>query len=241
MAVRTRRASDRAHSDPRWATLTVPAWARVRPHRGDDAAAHVTVTEPTIVTLDGVRYLCDELAQCGVNHIVTSAVDPAQAEPFIDAGFRVKESLVLLGRGLNRLSRPRHTTQRVRDRGAVTALDQLSFGDAALDDGALTDALIATPASRFRIVGPPEAPLGYAITGAAGWRGYVQRLAVRPDAQRRGIGTALLVDGLRWARRRGARSALVNTNVDNIAARALYESQGFVAFPVGLVVVELHQ
>jgi ribosomal protein S18 acetylase RimI-like enzyme len=220
-------------------TLAAPGWARVRPHRGDPAAAHVTVTEPSIVTLESVRYLSDELAERGVRHIVTSAMDPSQAEPFIDAGFRIKESLDLLGRPLNRLPRPSHVTHRVKDRAAVIALDQLSFDDDALDDDALTDALVATTASRFRIVGPSETPLGYAITGAAGWRGYIQRLAVHRAARRKGIGTALLIDGLRWARRRGARTAVVNTNVDNTGARALYESQEFVAFPVGLVVVEL--
>ena len=49
---------------------------------------------------------------------------------------------------------------------------------------------------------------------------------------------ALLVDGLRWARRRGAREAVVNTDRTNIAARSLYESFGFVNLPTGLVVLE---
>ena len=84
-------------------------------------------------------------------------------------------------------------------------------------------------------------PLGYAITGIAGRRGYVQRLAVHPDARRRGIGATLLVDGLRWARRRGAREAVVNTDRDNAAARSLYESYGFVELPAGLVVLERGQ
>ena len=46
-----------------------------------------------------------------------------------------------------------------------------------------------------------EAPLaGYALFGRADDVGYVQRLAVRPDAQGRGLGPALLSDGLRWLR-----------------------------------------
>ena len=46
------------------------------------------------------------------------------------------------------------------------------------------------------------------------------------------------MDGIRWARRRGARLALVNTHADNTAARHLYESIGFRSVPEGLVVLE---
>jgi ribosomal-protein-alanine N-acetyltransferase len=93
----------------------------------------------------------------------------------------------------------------------------------------------------LRVVGSASEPLGYAIHGVAGRRGYVQRLAVRPDARRRGMGAALLVDGLRWARRRGARDAVVNTDRTNGTARALYESYGFIDLPTGLVVLERAQ
>ena len=84
---------------------------------------------------------------------------------------------------------------------------------------------------------PRPGPAGYAVTGVAGWRAYVQRLGVHPDAQRQGVGRALLLDGLRWARRRRARTVVVNTHEDNVAARSLYESAGFVALPQGLLVL----
>jgi ribosomal protein S18 acetylase RimI-like enzyme len=241
MAVRTRRAASRAQSHPRGAALDIPPWARIRRHRGAATAAHVTVTDHVRVTPANVKRFCADLAERGVHHIVTSAMDPGEAAPFVDAQFRIKEHLDVFGRALDNLPRAAHVTQRVRNRAAAIALDELSFGDGGLDDDALTDALRATTSTRFRVAGPADRPYGYAITGVAGWRGYVQRLAVHPEARRQGIGTALLVDGLRWARRRGARTAVVNTSVDNAAARALYESQGFVAFPVGLVVLELHQ
>ena len=51
--------------------------------------------------------------------------------------------------------------------------------------------------------------------GGPGPSSYLQRLAVHPDDQRRGIGTALVVDALHWVRRRGARSMLVNTQEQN--------------------------
>ena len=64
--------------------------------------------------------------------------------------------------------------------------------------------------------------LGYGLFGRAGTDGYVQRLAVHPEAQGDGLGRALLVDGLHWLRRRGAVHAYVNTQSDNDRAYALY-------------------
>lgn len=231
----------RARPGPEWLSVEAPDWARIRLHRGEPNAAHLTVIEPAGLTTDSIATLCAALADHGVTQIVTNALDPTEAVPLTDCGFVVGEHLDLLGRPLTRLPRvtnsvgaPRH----VRDRSAVLELDAQAFPGTALDDAALTDALRATTTARFRTIGPADAPLGYAITGAAGYRGYVQRLAVRPDARRRGIASALLIDGLRWARRRGARTAVVNTHTENHAARALYESTGFVTFPVGLVVLE---
>jgi ribosomal-protein-alanine N-acetyltransferase len=55
----------------------------------------------------------------------------------------------------------------------------------------------------------------------------VQRLAVHPDQRRRGVGRALVVDGLRWLRRWRADRALVNTQETNMAAATLYRELGF--------------
>lgn len=238
MAVRTRRVGGRAQPGPEWLAVDTPKWARLRVHRGDPAAAHLAVIEPAAITVGVLQQLCRDLADHGVHQIVTNALDPTDAVALTECGFVVSEDLDLLGRPLTRLPRAPLATQRVRNRSAVLDLDACAFPGTALDDDALSDALDATTRARFRTIGASDAPLGYAITGAAGYRGYVQRLAVRPDARRTGVATALLIDGLRWARRRGARTAVVNTHTDNHAARALYESTGFVAFPVGLVVLE---
>jgi ribosomal protein S18 acetylase RimI-like enzyme len=99
--------------------------------------------------------------------------------------------------------------------------------------------MAATPSARMRVASRAggEAVVGYAITGRAGSRGYLQRLAVAPDGQRSGIGTALVADGLRWLRRWGAREVLVNTQEDNHAALALYAALGFTREPTGLAVL----
>jgi ribosomal-protein-alanine N-acetyltransferase len=211
---------------------------------------HVQVLDAAAVTADGVRALAAALADQGVHHVVTNAMSTVEAVPFLDAGFRVRSELDLLARPLQPVpprgaGTRRARTRRTRDLAAVLALDHLAFDADSFDGAALDAARHATPAVRLRVVGAPGAgargPLGYAITGVAGRRGYVQRLAVHPDARRQGIGATLLVDGLRWARRRGAREAVVNTDRGNAAARSLYEAHGFVELPTGLVVLERGQ
>lgn len=230
MAVRTSPAGGQA----------LPDWARTRAGTRP-GTVHLTVVEPRAVTAAAVTHCCAHLAAAGYLRAVTNAMGPADAAALLEAGFTVRERLDLLGRGLDRLPRapggaPR--PRRTRDLDAVTRLDRVAFGDRAFDRAALQDALDATPQARLRVAGDPDDPRGYAITGVAGWRAYVQRLGVHPDARRSGLARALLLDGLRWARRHRARTAVVNTHDDNHAARALYESVGFVVLPRGLVVLE---
>jgi ribosomal protein S18 acetylase RimI-like enzyme len=79
--------------------------------------------------------------------------------------------------------------------------------------------------------------VGYAVAGRAGPRGYLQRLAVAPSQAGRGVGSALVVDALVWMRDHGATRAVVNTQVVNERALALYEHLGFVRQPSGLAVL----
>ncbi|MET8094195.1 ribosomal protein S18-alanine N-acetyltransferase [Micromonospora sp. NPDC005220] len=75
--------------------------------------------------------------------------------------------------------------------------------------------------------------LGYAgLAGVAPDEVWVQNIAVRRDAQRRGVGRALLEELLAEANRRGARSTLLEVAVDNAAAQRLYATYGFE--PIGV-------
>ncbi len=62
-----------------------------------------------------------------------------------------------------------------------------------------------------------ENPLGF----------HLARLSVRPDAQRRGIGAALVSDLIMQMRRQGKSHLTVNTQGDNFTSLALYEKLGF--------------
>ncbi|WFE42348.1 ribosomal protein S18-alanine N-acetyltransferase [Micromonospora sp. WMMD998] len=77
--------------------------------------------------------------------------------------------------------------------------------------------------------------------GVAGYAGlavappdeaWVQNIAVRRDAQRRGVGRALLEALLAEAARRGVRSTLLEVAADNAPAQRLYATYGFE--PIGV-------
>jgi ribosomal-protein-alanine N-acetyltransferase len=61
---------------------------------------------------------------------------------------------------------------------------------------------------------------------------WVQNIAVRRDAQRAGLGRALLLALIRHAEQRGARKMLLEVAADNAPAQRLYAQHGFAA--VGL-------
>jgi len=127
---------------------------------------------------------------------------------------------------------------RSRDIPGVLALDALAFdGFWRFDLPGLLDARQATPHSRFRVAWSEDRIVGYHITGVARRLGYLQRLAVHPEFHGHGIGTALVGDSLRWCRRRGCDSVLVNTQEINQRALSLYRHLGFTDEPTGLAVL----
>jgi ribosomal protein S18 acetylase RimI-like enzyme len=193
-----------------------------------------------------VHRAVDDLAASGYRSVLTAALSVGDQLPFLQAGFVVHERLHLLVRPLTdlpdappaRLRRAHH-----RDRPDVLAVDAAAFPPFwRLDAPALAEALAATPSARFRVAGEGRGSrpiVAYAVTGRAGPRGYLQRLAVHPDEQRAGLGSALVLDGMRWLRRWGAKEVVVNTQVGNEPAVRLYEALGFRLRPDGLAVLRL--
>jgi GNAT superfamily N-acetyltransferase len=208
--------------------------------RGDAAVALLAPIGGRPIGRSAIRACLEQLEHDGFTSVLTSALAPSDQEPFLELGFAVRDRLHLLAHDLRVLPEVgRRGLRRARrsDRRHVLAVDAAAFPPFwRLDDTGLDDALDATPVARFRVAAGPHG--GYAITGRAGPRGYLQRLAVHPAAQGRGTGSALIVDGLRWARRWGAREVMVNTQTGNDGAVRLYERLGFVHRPEGLVVLD---
>jgi len=228
-------------------------WGRERARtgrwRGEAEVAYLApVPSAPPPSAEFLRRCLDILASRGYTRVVTAALSPLEQAGFLAAGFDVAERLHLLALDLEG-SLPSMSPgvplvrARAADRAAVLAVDATAFSPFwRFDDAGLADALAATPHTRWRVatpdrVGSDRRVLGYAICGRAAHQGYVQRLAVAPEAQGQGTGRRLLLDGLRWMRRRGVRRAVVNTQLGNDAALALYRAVGFRDDPTGLSVL----
>jgi ribosomal protein S18 acetylase RimI-like enzyme len=219
--------------------------ARTGRWRGEDEVALITpVPDAPFLSADFVRHCLRTLSNQGYTRVVTGALSPLEQAGFLAAGFDVEERLRLLAIELSgELPRvpsgpPIRRVPRWR-RPEVLAVDRSAFMEFwQFDSAALLDALRATPAVRFRtILASTGEAVAYAICGRSGGRGFVQRLAVRPDVQRSGTGARLLLDGLHWMRRHGVVRAVVNTQVGNDAALSLYLKTGFREEPTGLSVL----
>jgi ribosomal protein S18 acetylase RimI-like enzyme len=219
---------------------------RVAPWRGDPTTANV-VARHGPPSPYAVARCVEQLADGGYASALTTALAPIDQVPWLASGFTVHERLHLLSRPVEPLPQAGPTPVslrrgRRRDRPAVLAVDGAAFSPFwRLDGAGLDDALTATPSARFRVAARTDgdqAVVGYAVTGRAGARGYLQRLAVDPRSQGSGVGTALIADALRWLRRWGAREVLVNTQESNERAVALYEGLGFRRHDEGLAVLQ---
>lgn len=223
--------------------------ARVARWQGEPDTARLVIapTDPDVAE-PFLRHCLARLQADGFRSVLTGALTRAEQAPFLRAGFREREQLLVLARDVDTVPpAPAVATRagRKRDRDAVLAVDSAAFPPLwRLDEATLAEALEATPQTRFRIAGAEggfDSIAGYAITGRAGRRGYLQRLAVVPAERGRGVGTALVVDGLRWLRRWRVSQVLVNTQVDNEPALSLYRSLGFTLerFTLSVLVADL--
>ncbi|MFA5106566.1 MAG: GNAT family N-acetyltransferase [Candidatus Micrarchaeia archaeon] len=65
--------------------------------------------------------------------------------------------------------------------------------------------------------------------------GFVDELFVQKEFRRLGIGTLLLEQGEKWARRKGMKQFSLHTNVKNAGARRAYAKFGLVEFMLKLI------
>jgi [ribosomal protein S18]-alanine N-acetyltransferase len=90
-----------------------------------------------------------------------------------------------------------------------------------------TDELMQPETRRYLVAEAPEGIVGYAGLMCVEPIADVQTIAVVPEYEGRGIGTALLTDLIAEGRRRGAADILLEVRADNPRAQQLYIRFGF--------------
>lgn len=169
----------------------------------------------------------------GVEVTLSPALAADQTRIWRQAGFSDHLELVVFERDLTAATDPplhRVETHPDPDLVLLAAIDDRAFEPVwRVGRGGLADALSATPISETLTVIDDGHIVGFAIVGELSSVSYLQRVAVEPSQARRGIGRSLVRASMDWARRRGARSMLLNTQPDNQAAASLYRSEGFMS------------
>ncbi len=196
-----------------------------------------------------IQTVLQKLGDRGVARAVTPALSLRDARPFEAAGFRLHEHLHLLSMDLRITGLPASPSAPLPDgfqlrsgrrwhEHDVIGVDGSAFESFwRFDSAALREARRATPRHNYRVI-TRGGVVGYAVTGLAGQRGYLQRLAVDPNHEGKGLGRALINDAFAWLRNHNATRIMVNTQERNQRALAVYRSMGFDPEPTGLVVLE---
>jgi GNAT superfamily N-acetyltransferase len=173
--------------------------------------------------------------------ILSPPLLPSSQPMWIEAGFLPRAYLKLMRLDLGH--QPATGSDAVV--GSRDDFDQALVADAAafpefwrFDRPALEEALLSTRRAIVHVVRTGgDTVAGYAVTGTGSVLAYLQRIAVDPSCQGQGVGRSLVRASAAWAAARGAGALLLNTPAENLAAVALYETEGFRTLDEELVVL----
>lgn len=116
---------------------------------------------------------------------------------------------------------------RPEDRGAILAVEWAAFPWLWWNSPAELDHYTAQRGVEVYVTLAGDRVVGYAGFTVRGAFGHLDRLAVHPDYQRQGRGTALVIWTLRRMGELGVRTVTLSTQVDNARSQALYRRLGF--------------
>jgi ribosomal protein S18 acetylase RimI-like enzyme len=175
----------------------------------------------------------------GSNVFVTKPLGDYEADEYGKWGFEPAYSIVLFEKQLRR--EPVKTSMqdgveivryKKRYLGDVLRLDATAFDDFWKLDARTLEAIATTCYhNAFLLALRGGEVLGYAVGGANGRFGYLQRLGVDSANQGEGLGEALASHMMSTLQGMGATSVMVNTQEENVSAIGLYLKIGFEILP----------
>ncbi len=178
-----------------------------------------------------------ELAATPGCSVAGLSLEPWTRPLYESAGFQHTHDVVVLHRSLNApVSIPTKTNGRrppvtvrvaeTRDHDAILQTDTAAFALPWQLSPTMLRAALAQ-ADHLSLAESAGRVVGYQLTTASRGSAHLARLAVVPEAQGQGIGTALVADTLEHYRRRGGREITVNTQHNNAASLSVYRRLGF--------------
>ncbi len=115
------------------------------------------------------------------------------------------------------------------DRSSVVALWETVFPDDPPHNAPskVFDAKLAVQDDLLLVAVDENAVIGTTMAGYDGFRGWLNRVAVLPQHQRRGVATALVHHAMRQLRTAGCTKVNIQIRSTNAEVRGFYESLGF--------------
>lgn len=231
---------------------------RARPLPGQEGKGLLLITGShgthlSLPETDTLADWLDTLREWGYTHIRTSALSPAVADRLHDIGFTTIQDLVLMHRNLSQphtpLTRatgisslrlqPRFPRWKQEDVDTLLMIDKESFGEEwCMDALAFREALSATRRTKIFVKRANGVIQGFIIVGVTANNAFIQRLAVHTESRRSGVAAQLLDIALQWVQRKRCTRVVVNTEIVNHAAIALYSRFDFKNMEHGLEVLE---
>lgn len=188
-----------------------------------------------------VRACAEHLCSTVVQGVTSPPLLGTAERPWRRAGFEPYLTLHLYRRSLS--GGPQQPGARVKwishpDWRRLAEVDAAAFDQLwAMNSLGLQEAFEATPRAGVLVTDEGPDITGFAIVGVGGNTGYLQRIAVRPERRRAGLGRALVRMAMSWAATRGALSMMLNTQPDNHTSASLYVGEGFSRMPSDLAVL----
>jgi len=205
-------------------------WARAESRPWNDAVplAHLRMQRGNAAFIGDC---VDALLEMGAPGVLSPPLPSSAQRLWKEARFLPHAELALLRLDVEKVGAPSHlvVTGSTSDIREALRIDSAAFDEFwRFDRNAMEEAMSSTRNSVIHVVRKAGGGLaGFAITGVGVTIAYLQRLAVDPASQGQGIGRSLVRSSARWASREGARSLMLNTQLDNEPAIRLYESEGF--------------
>lgn len=184
------------------------------------------------VVLDRVwEALLDDLTQRGIEQIGLLAVDSWVEKLAVRWRFEHTNSVVTLERSSGplppRITPPLCIRDAVRnDLETIEKVDAAAFHPLWHHNRAALEAAQQQSAT-FTVIEFQGSILGYQLSTWYIDTGHLARLAVKPEAQGKGLGKALVAEMLHFFEERGISRITVNTQEDNVVSQSLYTSLGF--------------